>query len=365
MNKNIWGLIILLIGVGLPLKAQEIRFELPGSALELFESSFELEEVVDSRPTRSSLGSIFSSSNQSALTHIQDGLERGIKRFYNNSINQTGSQRRIQMRVLNMEIAEKKQSGSVVSGDVKMKFGYYLLGAFEPVHLVDYEAGMNYRRSIHRTDLVEQVLSQGLRKSIQFLNEWIMDQAASNRNLARSVRLEIIKIERKSDRDTVFYHPERPIRWEDFRERPNVSSKFNAAIFTSLALEGSPYMQDGTVVLPLEVKLYMLPGSSWIKRDPSDYGLNHEQRHFDVTRIVGNRLESRLQSMELNPDNYDGLVNSAFLDAFREMNRIQEIYDRQTRHGMDSMAQSRWNTILDQALKGDMAQLEAELMKGR
>jgi hypothetical protein len=362
MFKNIIGLGILLLGFVLPIKAQEISFGLKGSPLEVYESSFELVEVVDLRNNKPFLGKIYTASSQTVSSRIEGGVEAGLKRFFNNTIHQVGNKRPIQLRILEFGITEQKQGSTVVSGDVKLKFGYYLKGAFEPVHLVDYEAGMNYRRSINRTDLVEQVLSQGLRNSLQYLNDFIIDQSASDRRLAKAVRVEFVENERISDRDTVFYNTNRKITWNDFKDRPNPRSKFNAAIFTSLALEGSPYVEQGTVVLPLEVKVYMLPGSSWVKSGgESDYGLNHEQRHFDVTRIVGKRLSHRLESMEINPDNYDGLVNGAFFDAFREMNRLQEIYDGQTRHGMDSGAQSRWNAILDQALEGNMELLEIEL----
>ncbi len=355
----------LLICLALPLKGQELSFGLKGSTLELYESSFELVEVVDFRNNKSSLGKIFTGPNQTSGITIEKGIGEGIKQFYNNSIQKTGSQRPIQMRILELAVTEQKQASSVVSGDVRMKFGFYLKGKFEPVHLVDYESGMNYRRSINRTDLVEQVLSQGLRKSLQFFNDWIIDNSASDRRLASLVRLEIIQNNRSSDRDTVFYHAERPLNWADFRDRPSTKSKFSASIFTSLAMEGTPHMDAGTVVLPVEVKVYMLPGSSWVRLQKTDYGLNHEQRHFDVTRIVGNRLETRLQAMELNPDNYDGLINDAYFDAFREMNRLQEIYDGQTQHGMNSEAQSRWNIILDQALEGQMELLELELKKNK
>ncbi|ERM81568.1 hypothetical protein P872_09790 [Rhodonellum psychrophilum GCM71 = DSM 17998] len=366
MHEKLLGLLILLISLITPLKAQEISFGLKRNALDLPERIFELVEVVDARRNKPALGKIYTSSNQSVLYGLEGGLQEGLKQFYNNAVPKKGEIRRIQLHVLEFAIVEQKQGNSVASGDIKMKFAYYLEGAFQPIHLVDYEAGMNYRRSINRTDLVGNVLNQGIKKSVQFLNDWIRDQAADDRRLANKVRVEIIEKDRINHPDTVFYNANKPISFQDFRDRPNVASRFNATIFTSLSLEGASFVQEGTIILPLEVKVYMLPGSSWIKSGgQSEYTLNHEQRHFDVTKIVGNRLVEKLKYMDLNPDNYEGLVNDAFLDAFREMNRLQEIYDGQTRHGLDHGAQSRWNTILDQALEGNMTSVELELMKGK
>jgi hypothetical protein len=183
--------------------------------------------------------------------------------------------------------------------------------------------------------------------------------------LAKSVRLEIIEKSRKSDQDTVFYDSNRPLNWKDFLDKPNSTSRNNAVIFTSLAMEGNPFMEDGVLVLPLEVKVYMLPGSSWVRNEgKNDYSLNHEQRHFDVTRIVGNRLIKKLKALKLNPDNYEAEVNDAFFDSYREMNKLQEIYDARTRHGLDN-AQYHWNTIIDKGLSGEMEEIEKELIKGK
>ncbi|MCH6236400.1 DUF922 domain-containing protein [Cognataquiflexum rubidum] len=266
---------------------------------------------------------------------------------------------------MEFKISEKQTSSKVASGELKIKFGYFLKTSFEPIHLVDYEAGITYQRSIHRTDLIDQILNRGLVNSIVFFNDWINDHATHNRKLAKAVRLEIVEKKKKSDQDTVFYDFNRPLSWSDFREKPSRTSGYNATIFTSLAMEGSPFMEEGVLVLPVEVKVYMLPESSWAKtQGKSDYALNHEQRHFDVTRVVGNRLINRLKALEVTPENYEAMVNDAYFNSYREMNRLQEIYDARTRHGLDKDAQSRWNSIIDQALNGNMDEIERELMKG-
>jgi hypothetical protein len=349
--------VFLLLGILNQVAAQEITFGLKGSSLELLKSDFDIVEVLDARNQKLGLGRIYTANNQTAESKIAGGMTQGIKRYFNNSINKSTNPRPIQVRIQELNLSEKRENTTVVSGELKLKLAFYIKGTFDPVHLVEYQTGMNYRRSVNRTDLVEQVLDQALRKSLQFFNDWLIEHSSTHHRLAKQVRIELRESSRKSDRDTVFYDPSRPVRWADFRDKPNSGSRFNAVIFTSLALEGSPFVSDGTIIMPLEVKVYMLPSSSWVKSQ-SDYSLNHEQRHFDVTRIVGNRLKSTLLGLDVNPDNYDALVNDAFFDAFREMNRLQEIYDSQTQHGLDKAAQAHWNEMIDEALKGNMTQIE-------
>jgi len=69
-------------------------------------------------------------------------------------------------------------------------------------------------------------------------------------------------------------------------------------------------------------------------------------------------LKNKLLNLEIYPDEYDSVINYYYLEAFREMNRLQDLYDKETRHGMDRGAQDRWNRKLDQALlSGDFEQL--------
>jgi hypothetical protein len=365
MQKNLLLFTILILFLSQTVAAQEIQFDLKKvEGQVLANAGFELVEVLYGSGKQTSIGSIYNTNNQLYKANIKNGLSEGLKGFYNNSLQQTDIDRKIQIRVLDFKISETQQSSKVASGELKVKFAYYLKGSFEPVHLVDYEAGITYQRSIHRTDLVNQILNKGVSNSLIFFNDWIKDHATYNRKLAKNVKLQIFEKSRKSDQDTVFYDSNRPLTWNDFLERPSRTNRNNAMIFTSLAMEGNPFMEDGELLLPLEIKVYMLPGSSWVKPDgKNDYSLNHEQRHFDVSRIVGNRLINKLKALDLNPENYEAEVNDAFFDSFREMNKLQEIYDARTRHGLDRNAQYRWDNILDQALKGDMEEIEKELIK--
>lgn len=347
--------------------AQEILFDLKGTdKIKLEVAGFELSEVLNTQDDFALIGKVYNINNQLIKANIKNGLANGIKTFYSNSIKKTDPDRSIELKVFEFTIIEKRLSSKAASGELKIKFGYFLKTSFEPVHLVDYEAGITYKRSIHRMDLIDQILNKGLVNSIVFFNDWINDNASVNRKLAKTVRLEILEKKKKSDQDTVFYDFNRPLSWSDFREKPSRTSGYNATIFTSLAMEGSPFMEEGVLVFPIEIKVYMLPESSWAKsQGKSDYALNHEQRHFDVTRLVGNRLINRLKGLQVNPENYEAAVNDAYFDSYREMNRLQEIYDARTRHGLDKDAQSRWNTIIDQALKGNMDEIEKELEKGK
>jgi hypothetical protein len=185
--------------------AQEIQFELKASEEILpTKANFELTDVFITKNPSTSIGSIYNTNNQQYKATIKSGLTEGIKTFYRNSSKKSDSDRSIQMRIVEFRLTEKQASSNVASGELKIKFSYFLKTSFEPVHLVDYEAGITYQRSINRTDLVNQILNRGISNSFEFFNNWVNDHAPHNRKLANTVRLEIVTKTYKSGKDTVF-----------------------------------------------------------------------------------------------------------------------------------------------------------------
>ncbi|WP_194774991.1 DUF922 domain-containing protein [Pararhodonellum marinum] len=344
--------------------AQQVPLQIKAAGNQVDQAVFEIVEVVDARKKSGSLGRVYTGAGIAAQATLSGGLEQALQTYFQEAINPTGKATQIQIKVEELSIAEKTGARNTVAGELTMKFNYAVKGSFEPVHLVGFEGGLKYQRSLNRTDMVEGVVKQALDKSIAFFDEWIRSQSASDNRLAKSVRLQLMDHPGGANKDTVFYSEDRPLVWGDFTDRPSSRSSFNAAIFTSFSMEGNPYVEDGEIVLPVEIKVYMLPGSSWVRGSgQNDYSLNHEQRHFDLVKVVADRLRDRLQHMELDPEDYDGSLNQAFFDAYREMNQWQEIYDAQTQHGLKRNAQENWNLALDQALKGEWAGIEQLVQK--
>lgn len=349
---------ILLIGDAI---SQQVVFQLSAKENPIHDAIFEIVEVRDNRKKGEALGQIYTSAAQKSNVLLGNDINAELKKYFANSIRpQSGKNQQILVSIETFELSENKNAQNTTAGELKLKFGFYVKGSFEIVHLLDFEGGMSYRRSIHRTDLVQQVTQQALGKALEYFNEWIDSQALSNRSLAKSVKLIVEDGKNRSGRDTVFYDFDRALTWKDFTDRPRTGSRYNAVIFTSLAMEGKPFVEDGSIVMPLFIKVYMLPGQSWVK-NKNDYSLNHEQRHFDVVKVVADRLKHSLNSLDVNPENYEALVNDAYFDAYREMNKLQELYDGQTNHGLKPDIQEKWNRMLDSALKGDWSELEMVL----
>lgn len=365
MVKTIVGLIVFWLGLHLA-SAQQIVLRLLPSDLEPLQTEFKINEVIDLRIDKSKIGEVFNASAVRQPISIQGNLRDNAIHFYQNlSKSAVANPKPIEIRIYEVNLTESfDRTERLWVGEIQLLVGFFVQGASNSEHLVDYSGKVSYRRNNFTMNRVEQVMNRLFYNSIVYFQDWYQSQAAENRSLAKTFRLEIIEPKYPSTTQKRYYDPSRPLTWDDFQDVPNPTSRFNATIFANFSMQGVSLMESGSVVQTLEVEVHMVPRQSWVK-EKSDYGLNHEQRHFDLVRIIVNRMIDRLEKMELSLDWYQATINQEYLATYREMNRIQEIYDGQTRHGLDREAQARWNEWIDRGLAGDWSEIEKALAIGK
>jgi hypothetical protein len=343
--------------------AQKVSVNLLANEKRYSDTGYQIREVIDLRIVKSKIGEVYGLNGNRQEVNFRGNLDQLAFQFFDESIKPSKYDvQAVQARIIQLDLHEKVSSNkSIYEGEIQLIISFFKIGNFAPVHLIDYEGSVHYRRSPNRMDMIENVVNRVFGSGLDYFDSWMKVQVMSNRNLANKVRLEIIDHAKISHQDTVYYNPLRPLVWEDFSDKPKPGSRFNAAIFASFSIQGKSMVESGAIVQTVEFDVYMLPDQSWV-RNRSEYGLNHEQRHFDVVRIVADRLIHKLNNLELDPDMYEATINDAYFDAYREMNRLQDIYDKQTRHGMDTFAQEKWNNWIDEGLAGKWEMIEQALI---
>lgn len=152
--------------------------------------------------------------------------------------------------------------------------------------------------------------------------------------------------------DTLFYH-QRHIAPSDFLGRSSSSGRSEAVSYTSFAFDGSTRQYRDTLEIRLVLQVFWVKSSSWSRTmPPSRHVLEHEQLHFDITRLVAERFRHKVLSMPLTPDDHDSRIQYEYLESFREMNRMQEEYDNAVNRGMNVIAQQEWLRRIRNELRG-------------
>ncbi|SFU13514.1 hypothetical protein SAMN04489724_4238 [Algoriphagus locisalis] len=319
-------------------------------------------QIIDDR-VQESIGQVYDSDRNKHHATFEGKLEEQAKLFYNSLI--TPSQTpdyNILIKVYNLDLKEIYQANQRgYKGEVQLSLGFFALGKGEPVHLVDFNGKANYGRPANQQANVQTSVQQLFANSWNYFDAWFSSQASTNRVLAKTVKLNILDPILPSNKDTVFYDPARPLTWDDFSDSPDPTSSFNATIFSSLSIEGNAEIVAGEIIQTILIKVYMLPDQSWVKKADT-YGNNHEQKHFDLTRIAADRMIYQLNQADLEPTLFEATLNDIYLDGYREMNKLQELYDGQTRNGLDKEAQARWNMLVKDGLAGNWEELD-QLLK--
>jgi len=329
--------------------------------LSLNPREFYIKQVLDSRKYSQNIGHIsLVTGEEKEPIDIRGGVKEAFDAYMKRSISQDKSLRPIVVKVEKCLVQEKKSPSGLLEGEINLGFTFMLDKGDSLVHLLDYQGGARYKRSIGSYSVIASALRQSLASSLRYFNDWMNQQAPNNIKLAKGVKLKIVDYDIQEKGDTVFYHEDRKLKWSDFEARPQPASGYSASIFTSFAWEGLPVVEDGIVELRLITKVFMLKKSSWVRSSTRDtYSLNHEQRHFDITKIIVERFKDKVRQMEFRPETYDGKIGYLYIETYREMNKMQETYDDETDHGKNKAAQERWNKLIDQELEKHALQNES------
>ena len=318
---------------------------------------FYIAGVTDQRSERGPIARLALALNRPTQpVDLEQGISASFQQFINQGLKQNKKLRPIAMRIQQCRVSETA-NGNRVTGQFTFSVTFELLGKDDSgaetiTRLTDYRGSANYTRPLGETAVIEASIRQALVASLRSLNEYMNRESGRNEKLARSLKINFIDDTRITDDDTVHYNPTRKLIWADFRGEPRQGSHYAAEVFTSFSYEGKSTVKDGVIILNLGVKAYMLKNSSWGRSDArTAYALNHEQRHFDITKIIVERFKRKIHPDSLTLEDYNSITQYQFIETFRELSRMQTQYDDETNHSLNQPAQERWNQKIDEELR--------------
>lgn len=194
------------------------------------------------------------------------------------------------------------------------------------------------------------MISRALEGGLNWFNNWMNREADTNIKLAKGVKLVFTDYTEQPEGDTIYYSPKRKLTWDDFKDKPH-GSKYIAEVLPGFGYTEQAEVVKGVVIVKISIRVFMPKSAAWVSYEGrNEYALNHEQRHFDIVKLVARHFQQALLAMKIPADNYDGYINVQYLDSYREMNELQEQYDKETNHGVNAAVQQRWGTRIDKEL---------------
>lgn len=311
-------------------------------------------DIIDQRQGQVAVASLIRKGAENAYVvepaELEGGTTAAVKKFIAHNLDQDSKQKAIVISIKQFRLNETAEQGGMITGHLSVDFSFGLQKSYGVLHLTDYKSGIDYERSAG-ADLAERTLREGIVNALVWFDQWIDKNAGTDPRLAGQVKVWFTDYTENPEGDTIYYSVKRPLTWADFREGV-MDNAFQAEVFTSIGYTEKMTVNKGVINLAISLKVDLPKNDCLVKpggRD--DYALNHEQRHFDIAKIVAERFKHKIVSMQLPVDNYDGPIDVQYLKTLRELTAMQKQYDNETHHGLDRTAQAEWDKKIDEELK--------------
>ncbi len=145
--------------------------------------------------------------------------------------------------------------------------------------------------------------------------------------------------------DTIYFDFNRNLSWHDFQGKPDMNSAGGAVTSSGFAFDSEMNYNGTNIDLNIVVYTFFTRHESWKKPEiNSAYHLQHEQLHFDITRIGAEKFLQAVSSAHFTKDNLKTLLVSIFEKEHNENAAMQKQYDRETMHSINEGMQEKWNS---------------------
>jgi hypothetical protein len=284
---------------------------------------------------------------------LQGGALPAPRQFVQQSVPRSERLRPLTIRVRECRLQETNGAPGWASGRLSLVLSFDWQRDGRRVPLTTYTGAARYLRPLNsRYDAAEPVLRQALVEALKYLNGWMSREARANLKLATGLRVHHADFPFVPEADTLFYSPAHPLTLADFHAAPRPAGGFAASVFPSFAYTAQARLRGGVLHLEVQTKVFVVRSSSWVLPAARDaYTLNHEQRHFELVKLVAERFKRKVTPDSLTLDNYDARMQFQFLQSWREMTALQDQYDAETTHGRNPAAQQRWDQRIEAELR--------------
>ncbi len=266
---------------------------------------------------------------------LQGGTETAVREFVAGTLPPRPAARyAVTVRVLALEVRETAvpEGSPQATGTIRVHLAFdWQNPEGQTITLTEYRGGARYRRPLPDRAVVAPALGQALLGGLRYFNQWLTMAAAHDVRLATAVHPTFSYETRQTEPDTLFYDPARSLAWTDFTGPVRPRGRYAAAVFPGFAYQARPRVLNGTLALDVQLKIFVVRSSSWVAEGQrTAYNLNHEQRHFDIVRLVAERFRRKATPDSLTVRDYQSILGWQYLASFREMNHLQDQYDHET-----------------------------------
>jgi len=149
--------------------------------------------------------------------------------------------------------------------------------------------------------------------------------------------------------DKIIWDENRPLSWKDFRGPVDNKLQFKAWTCSGVFYKIQQISKDKITV---NIVTFFDPNKSWLdKKIVSGKLLEHEQHHFDITKIqsrlfMKDLLEIDFSTKEITIEK----IRQGYSQNLKDICIINDRYDNETEHSTNEEQQNLWNARINKML---------------
>lgn len=151
--------------------------------------------------------------------------------------------------------------------------------------------------------------------------------------------------------DTIYYDFNKPLHWADFQGKVPATVPWGAMTASGFSFNSSMQREGNSIDISVGVYTFFTKHDSWKKPEANTpFQLEHEQHHFDITRLGTAKLENEIRKAHFTASNYRTLLNSIFNKVYAEEIAWQKQYDLETHNSLNTAKQLAWNKKISEEI---------------
>ena len=151
------------------------------------------------------------------------------------------------------------------------------------------------------------------------------------------------------DTQNIYYRPHIKLVWTDFQGIPQNIEKVAAVTSSGIGYSYNFKRVDDVATIHFNVYCPFRKSKSWVLNNEkkTDYILNHEQHHFDISYLNMLLFIQTLRNTKFPMNDYKKLIVEKYAEASAALNKMQQQYDAETKNGLDVAKQNEWTKKID------------------
>lgn len=178
---------------------------------------------------------------------------------------------------------------------------------------------------------------------------------AQNRAVKTQAQITVQIADQVEDKNLILFDRSRKLMIKDFKGKPDHNSHGVGATYSGISMEMQGTSKNGVVTVNVTLTVYFDQTKSWMKPEgKTDRVLAHEQIHFDLTAIKACDLAKAIEQGKFTADNVQQKIRDLQEHHTRELGKLQQAYDKETKHGTITGKQAEWSAKVVEQLAASL-----------